>query len=64
MGQALAGLRERGCRFLVVGRVDGQGRFVGLEQLTLPEGCAGLFEGVPAAEFRLDVSSTRLRQKH
>src|SRR5262249_41943649 len=33
MGQALAGLRRQGCRFLVAGRADELGRFMGLEEL-------------------------------
>jgi hypothetical protein len=60
--QALTELRDRGCRFLVVGRVDAEGRFVGLEQLAIPEECAGLFEGLAEREFRRDVSSTQLRE--
>jgi hypothetical protein len=62
MGRALADLRDRGCRFLVAGRVDGQGRFVGLEELAIPEGYGDLFEGLAEREFRRDVSSTQLRE--
>ena len=63
MTRALAGIRERGCRFLVAGRSDARGRFVGLEDLALPPGCSDLFEGIPAEEFRLDLSSTQLRER-
>jgi hypothetical protein len=59
--EALAGLREVGCRFLVAGRVDREGRFVGLEDLALPAEYADLFQPIPATQFRFDVSSTALR---
>jgi hypothetical protein len=61
MRQALAKLRAAGCRFLVAGRVDREGRFVGLAELALPAEFADLFEAIPAELFRLDVSSTALR---
>jgi hypothetical protein len=64
MQQALAALRRQGCRFLTAGRVDGQGRFVGLEDLAIPAECADLFAGISGEEFRLDLSSTQLRQGH
>jgi nicotinamide mononucleotide (NMN) deamidase PncC len=62
MNEALTGIRGQGCRFLVAGRVDGQGQFVGLEQLAIPASCADLFDAVPTEEFRLDLSSTQLRE--
>jgi hypothetical protein len=60
MRRALEELRGRGCRFLVAGRSDG-GRFLELPQLGLPPEFADLFDGIPEAEFRADVSSTALR---
>jgi hypothetical protein len=60
MRRALVELRERGCRFIVAGRSDGA-CFLELGQLAIPAVFADLFEGVPEAEFRLDVSSTALR---
>jgi hypothetical protein len=63
MMQALARIRDVGCRFLVGGRADAAGRFLGLEHLTLGEGFAGLFEAIPSDEFRVDLSSTELRPK-
>src|SRR5262245_55953329 len=60
MRRALGELRDRGCRFLVAGRSDGA-CFVELGQLAIPAGLADLFEGVPEAEFRVDLSSTALR---
>ena len=59
MGEALSEFRALQCRFLVAGRVDASGTFVGLDQLTIPESHRDLFRGIP---FRRDVSSTQLRQ--
>jgi hypothetical protein len=61
MAQALAHVRGRGCRFLVAGRADSQGRFLGLADLNIPAEYRDLFAAIPEAEFRLDVSSTQLR---
>jgi hypothetical protein len=63
MRRALQELRERGCRFLVAGRVAG-GEFVTLDRLAIPPEFAGLFEAIAESEFRADVSSTALRQAH
>jgi hypothetical protein len=62
MADALAVLRRHGCRFLVAGRVDDTGRFVGLADLAMPEAHRDLFDGLSEAEFRLDRSSTGLRR--
>jgi nicotinamide mononucleotide (NMN) deamidase PncC len=59
--EALAGLRAQGCRFLVAGRADATGHFVGVEALSLPPAHRDLFEGIPQTEFALDISSTQLR---
>jgi hypothetical protein len=61
MTEALGGLRGCGCRFLVAGRVDAAGRFVGLDDLAIPAAHRDLFTGIPEAAFRLDLSSTQLR---
>ena len=58
---ALAELEDVGCGFLVYGRVDDDGAFKTLADLSLPPALAALCEGVGAAEFRSDVSSTALR---
>lgn len=55
---ALDQIRTLRCRFLVAGRVNSDGRFVGFESLALPR---DLFAGIAEGEFRADVSSTRLR---
>jgi hypothetical protein len=58
--RALERIRERGCRFLVFGRMMG-GNFQGLSDLDLPPSLAALCDEVPAEEFRADISSTELR---
>ena len=60
MRRALRELRSLGARFVVAGRLE-HGRFVQLSDLTLPPEAAGLFEAIPAAELRVDISSTDLR---
>jgi hypothetical protein len=61
MRSALVEVRRCGCRFLVAGRVDGQGRFIGLDRLGLPAEFGDLFDSIPEGRFRRDVSSTALR---
>ncbi len=51
-----------GCRFLVFGRLV-EGRFVTLDNATLPANLRVLCDGVPADRFREDVSSTLLRSR-
>src|SRR5262249_12662914 len=63
MREAMGAIRAAECRFLVAGRIDGDGRFVGLEQLAIPTEFGDLFEGLTADEFRADVSSTHLRSR-
>lgn len=59
--RAFAEMARLGCTFLVYGRlVDGV--FRTLEDCTLPPALEQLCTGVPAAEFRQDISSTALRQ--
>jgi hypothetical protein len=62
MAAALTAIRQRGCRFLVGGRCDGAGDFVSLEALGIPAGLADLFAAIPEETFRVDVSSTQLRE--
>jgi hypothetical protein len=61
MRLALNDVRAAECRFLVAGRTGGDGVFVGLEALDIPEEFRDLFESIGPEEFRADVSSTRLR---
>ena len=62
-------MRLQGCSFLVAGRMDkSTGLFVTLEDVrrTVPEEewslYARLFEGIPEEAFRVDLSSTELRE--
>jgi cytidyltransferase-like protein len=61
LSAAMAQLREHGCRFLVAGRKDAEGRFQALEDLNVPAAYRDLFSPLPASEFRVDLSSTQLR---
>jgi hypothetical protein len=61
MGRALDEIRGHGCRFLVAGRADAGRRFAELHHIDIPEGHRDLFTAIPAAAFRVDVSSTGLR---
>ena len=63
MTQALDEIADRGCRFLVFGRSDGD-RFVTLDDLDLPHGLRGLCDGVGEADHRIDLSSTEIREHH
>jgi len=58
---AMRKLMERGCRFVVGGRVDREHRFRVWDGGDLPEEFAGLFVALTEADFRADVSSTQLR---
>lgn len=59
---ALARIRDRGCRFLVAGRKQGD-EFRTLADLPLPAEFAGLFQPIPPDSFRVDLSSTELRRQ-
>jgi hypothetical protein len=61
MAEALARFRAANCRFLTAGRIDNGGRFVGVGELALPAAYRDLFQGIPEAAFRVDLSSTELR---
>lgn len=56
---ALTEIRERGCHFVVAGRVDNNQTFHTLANLAIPAPFADLF--VPLQNFRSDISSTALR---
>ena len=61
MAAALDQIRVMGCKFLVAGRVDSAGKFVGLEDVAMPGAYRDLFMGLPESAFRLDLSSSELR---
>jgi hypothetical protein len=58
---ALTQICDRGCRFLVAGRLNEARQFIHLKHLEVPAGFQDLFEALGEAEFRADVSSTELR---
>ena len=60
MRHALTALAERGCDFLVAGRVDEEDRFHAATELEPPATFAHLFRPLP--DFRQDISSTELRE--
>ena len=61
MADSLEQIRSGGCRFLVAGRLDEEGKFQTLSAIDLPPAHADLFEAIPEEEFRLDLSSTEIR---
>jgi hypothetical protein len=60
---ALQEIRAHNCRFLVAGRVDAGGEYLGLDDLAVPAEFRDLFTAIPAIAFRLDLSSTELRAR-
>lgn len=60
--QAIAEMRALDCRLLVYGRLC-EGGFKTLADVELPAELAAMCEGVPAAQFRRDISSSELRQQ-
>lgn len=60
MLKALTDMRSLGCRLLVAGRVDG-GVFHTLDEVPVPSDFEEMFNAIPEAAFRCDLSSTQLR---
>ena len=60
--RAIAQIADRGCSFLVFGRLIDQG-FRTLDELDLPESLQAICDGLEEEEFRVDLSSTGLRQR-
>ncbi len=58
---AMSEIRNRGCNFLVAGRVV-DGEFRSLEELQVPSGFSDMLTAIPESDFRQDLSSTELRQ--
>jgi Cytidylyltransferase-like len=58
---ALTLIREQGCRFLVAGRTISTRGYMTLGGVQVPAPFRDLFDEIPEAEFRVDVSSTELR---
>jgi nicotinic acid mononucleotide adenylyltransferase len=59
--QALRAIREKGCRFLVAGRMDENGNYRLATELNYPDEFSDLFMPIPGDQFRIDISSTRIR---
>ncbi len=60
--RTLINIRNLGCRFLVAGRLGQAGKFLDLRDVDIPENFRDLFDGISEEEFRLDQSSSLLRQ--
>ncbi|MEM7533586.1 MAG: hypothetical protein AAF639_15490 [Chloroflexota bacterium] len=58
---ALETIQARDCHFLVAGRMDKEGIFRTLDDMTVPDGFESLFSAIPSGMFRNDISSTQLR---
>jgi nicotinamide mononucleotide (NMN) deamidase PncC len=58
---ALTGMCGKGCRFLVAGRLNAEGKFIDLDSLNIPVKYRDLFATIPSDRFRIDLSSTQLR---
>ncbi|PIE80579.1 MAG: hypothetical protein CSA11_07475 [Chloroflexi bacterium] len=59
--QSLSKIKQRGCTFLVAGRVDENGRYGQVADLPIPLDFHDLFKPLP---FRMDISSTDLRSQN
>jgi hypothetical protein len=60
--KAMKQIEDCGCRFLAAGRIVRNGKFIGLSEIELPSAYCKLFDAIPEDEFRVDISSTNLRQ--
>lgn len=58
---AMEQMRQRGCRFLVAGRIEGR-MFRTLSDVRIPDGFERMFSAIPESAFRSDISSTQIRQ--
>lgn len=62
MHAALSAIRDQGCRFLVAGRVHA-GAFHTLDEVPVPPFLRDMFIALPEIAFRVDLSSTELRER-
>ncbi len=60
--QAMLKIAARGNKFLVFGRMRGE-RFETLNQIELPDALRAICTEIPREQFRVDVSSSRLRRE-
>ena len=63
MREALDEIAGLGCRFLVAGRADDAGQFTTVGEAPIPPEYRALFSAIPETDFRIDLSSTRLRRR-
>ena len=63
MYAALERFKQRGCGFLVAGRVDERGEYHRAVDLAPPDQFSGLFRAIPGDQFRIDISSTSMRKR-
>jgi len=61
--QALDLFRRQRCRFLVAGRAGPKGDYLALDGIAIPEDYRDLFHPIAPEDFRMDVSSTALRER-
>jgi hypothetical protein len=61
LAAALDAIQNRECRFLVAARALGQGSLISLDDLSIPSRWRPLFKAIPTTRFRLDLSSSDLR---
>ena len=61
MADSLKTITQYSCNFLVAGRVDA-GKFRSLSEIDIPPPFQNLFTELPEDEFRVDMSSTDIRQ--
>lgn len=59
--EALAFIRDRGCKFLVAARLQDE-ILSRMSDLTVPAQFEEVFQEIPENQFRLDISSTELRR--
>ena len=62
MCQSLSLIEHNKCRFLIAGRVT-NGKFLTLENLNIPKRFKDLFIEIPESEFRVDKSSSEIRNR-
>jgi hypothetical protein len=64
MALEFAQFRANGCKLLVAGRRDPQSdRFLQLSDIEVPPELSDLLLPIPESDFRVDLSSTALRQR-
>ena len=61
--RALLRMAAQGARFVVAGRQGKDGRYYRAEDLETPEQLRDMFVLIPSDDFRVDISSTELRER-